>query len=257
MVLATTGARRVPHDRSAQNGINIGRSERLLSVISGGALAAYALRRRDWRGTTLALLGAELLRRGATGHCNLYQALGVSTAGDAEYPARAPGEIVSDAATVDARKAIKIERTLTIARPRQELFAIWRNFERLPEFIPDLESVTSVGQGRSHWVAKLPGDKRVEWDSEIVNELPGQLIAWKTIGEPDVAHAGSVHFSDTADGRGTELRVVVDYEPPGGKLGAMIATFTRLFGQDPDAKIGEDLQRFKMTVEAGAPSTRR
>ncbi len=162
---------------------------------------------------------------------------------------RAPGEIVSAAATVDARNAIKIEERVTIDRPRDELFQIWRNFEQLPSYAEDLESVTALGDGRTHWVARAPGGKELEWDSEMVNEIPGELIAWKTVGNPDVAHAGSVHFRDLSGG-GTEVRVIVDYEPPGGRLGGMVHAFTKLFGQSPEQKIRGDLQQFKARVEA-------
>lgn len=162
---------------------------------------------------------------------------------------RAPGEIVSAAATVDARKAIKIEEHITIDRPRDELFRLWRNFEQLPNYVDDLESVTAVGDGRTHWVASLPGGKRVEWDSELVNEIPGELIAWKTVGNPDVAHAGSVHFRDLAAGT-TDVRIVVDYEPPGGRLGTLVHAFTKMFGQSPDQKISGDLREFKDRVES-------
>jgi len=165
---------------------------------------------------------------------------------------RAPGEIVSAAATVDARKAIKIEEHITIDRSRDELFRIWRNFEQLPKYADDLESVTAVGDGRTHWVARVPGGKRVEWDSEMVNEIPGELIAWKTVGNPDVAHAGSVHFRDAASGT-TDVRIVVDYEPPGGRLGALVHAFTKLFGQSPEQKIPGDLRKFKERVESGSP----
>jgi uncharacterized membrane protein len=164
---------------------------------------------------------------------------------------RRPGELVSDAATVDARKAIKIEERISIDRSPSEVYAIWRNFDRLPEFTEDLESVTAGGDGRSHWVAKLPGGKRVEWDAELVNDIPNQLVAWKTVGHPDVAHAGSVHFDSAPDGRGTVMRFVIDYEPPAGRLGALIAAFTRLFGQAPEAKIRADLRRFKERLEGG------
>ena len=163
---------------------------------------------------------------------------------------RAPGEIVSAAATVDARKAIKIEEHITIDRPRDELFRIWRNFEQLPKHANDLESVTAVGDGRTHWVARVPGGKRVEWDSEMVNEIPGELIAWKTVGNPDVAHAGSVHFRDTGAGT-TDVRIVVDYEPPGGRLGTLVDAFTKLFGQSPQQKIRGALKKFKEQVESG------
>ena len=164
---------------------------------------------------------------------------------------RAPGEIVSAAATVDARKAIKIEEHITIDRPRDELFRIWRNFEQLATYANDLESVTALDDGRTHWVARVPGGRRVEWDSEMVNEIPGELIAWKTVGNPDVSHAGSVHFRDA--GGATEVRIVVDYEPPGGRLGALVHAFTKLFGQSPDQKIRGDLQAFKERVESATP----
>jgi uncharacterized membrane protein len=165
---------------------------------------------------------------------------------------RAPGEIVSAAATVDARKAIKIEDRITIDRARDDVFSIWRNFEQLPSYVDDLESVTALGDGRSHWVARVPGGKRVEWDSEMVNEIPGEIIAWKTVGNPDVAHAGSVHFRDAAAGA-TEFRIVVDYEPPGGRLAALMTNFTKLFGQSPEQRLRAGLEKFKERIETGTP----
>jgi uncharacterized membrane protein len=250
MVLATIGERRVRHDRSGDRGANVGKPERLVSVAWGGALAAYGLRRRDRRGLALALLGAELIRRGATGRCVVYRALGVSTAKDiGRIPPREPGEVVSDAATVDARRAIKIERSIRIWRPRAELFAILRDFEHLAGIIPDLKSVVGLGEGRSHWVAKVPRDRQVEWNAEVINEIPDELIAWKTVGKPDVSHAGSVHFKDVLNGRGTEMRIVLDYEPPGGRLGAAFAPLARHFGQAADSKIRRNLRRFKLTME--------
>ena len=95
----------------------------------------------------------------------------------------------------------------------------------------------------------MPGGKRVEWDAELVNDIPNELIAWKTVGHPDVAHAGSVHFDPAADTRATDMRFIIDYEPPAGRLGALVAAFTRLFGQSPESKIRADLQRFKERVE--------
>ncbi len=172
------------------------------------------------------------------------------------FEPRAPGEIVSAAATVDARKAIKIEHRITIDRPRDEVFRIWRSFEQLPSYVEALESVTALGDGRSHWVARVPGGKLVEWDSELVNEIPGELVAWKTVGNPDVAHAGSVHFRDLAAGA-TEFRVVVDYEPPGGRLAGLINSFTKLFGQSPEQRIRIDLEKFKEQIETRTPSAPR
>lgn len=252
MVMATAGASGAKHARTSHVRLNVSEPERILSMISGSALTVYGLQRRDLRGLSLALLGAELLRRGASGHSLLYDALGLNTAhGPSLAEPRRRGDLASVAATVDARYAIKIERSVTIDRPRDEVFRIWRDFECLPELVDDLRSVTTLGGGRSHWVAKLPGGKTIEWDAELVNEIPGELVAWKTVGDSDVAHAGSVHFRDAPGGRGTEMRTVIDYEPPGGRLSGMLAAFTRLFGQAPDSKLRQDLRRFKMRLEAG------
>jgi uncharacterized membrane protein len=256
MVLATTGVNRVGVDRGSRDRVNVGHPERVVSTLAGGALALYGIQRRDWRGLSLVLVGAALVQRGMSGHSDVYEVLGVNTAdGDAHPPQRARGELVSDAATVDARRSVKIERSVTINRPRMELYAIWRDFDRLPEFIPDLESVATLGNGRSHWVANAPGGKRIEWDAEIVNDIPGELIAWKTVGDPDVAHAGSVHFTGAPGGRGTELRIVLDYEPSVGRLATIIPAPARFLGRVPDAKIRDGLRQFKMRVETGDIST--
>lgn len=247
MVLATEGVTRV-HGATDADGKNVGDGERVLSVVAGGALALAGARRRDLAGLGLALVGAALVRRGATGHCDVYQQLGVSTADGRTVPRRARGEIVSRAATVDARRAIKIERSITVGRPADELYALWRDFEQLPRFMRHLTEVRNEDATHSHWVARLDGGRTVEWDSEIVNDLPGQLIAWKTVGDPDVAHAGSVHFSAAPAGRGTVVRIVLDYEPPAG---ATIARIAHVFAHAPEQLVAEELRRFKRLAETG------
>lgn len=246
MVLATAGASRISgaHTDGRQN---VGDTERVLSVVAGGVIAAYGLRRRDLPGIGLALLGAELVYRGAAGHSFAYDALGVAGTRWRAPARRADGALASDAATVNARHAIKVERTVTVARPRNELYDFWRHFGNLPRFMRHLESVTVQADGRSHWVATAAA-RGFEWDAVLVNDVPNELIAWKTVADPDVAHAGSVHFRDAGPGRGTEVRVVLDYEPPAG---AMIAAIARLFGQAPDALVREELRRFKQLMESG------
>ncbi len=149
---------------------------------------------------------------------------------------------------MDARKAVKIEERIHIARTPAQLYTIWRDFQQLPAYVSDIESVRSLRPGVSHWVAKVPGGHRIEWDAELVNDLPNELIAWKTVANPDVAHAGSVHFH--AAGDGTDMRIVIDYEPPGGTLSLMLEKFTRLFGLAPESKIKAELVQFKQKVEA-------
>ena len=171
------------------------------------------------------------------------------------FPPRARGEIVGNAATVDARAALKIRETIAINCPRAELYAIWHEFSRLPEYLPDIESVTVHNSRDSHWVAKLPAGGRVEWDAEIVNDVPNEIVAWKTVRDSTIPHAGAINFRDSSSG--TEMRVEIDYEPPGGKVGALVARFANLFGQSPEAKVREDLRRFKEQVEANNPEAVR
>jgi uncharacterized membrane protein len=237
MVLATNGPRRLLHASPR----NVSDSERLVSAAVGGLLVASGLKRRGMGGLALALAGAELVRRGATGHCMLYDALGFS--GDTAR-GNGRGDVRGAAATVNARKSIKVERTITIRRTPAVLFEFWRDFSNLPRVLDHLESVSDLGNGRSHWVAKGPAGTQIEWDSEIVNEIPDQLIAWKTVGQPDVAHAGSVHFTPT--GNGTEVRLVMDYEPPAGRLVAVAAA---VMGESPDQKIRSDLEQLKEFFE--------
>jgi len=235
MVLATTGPRRVPSATTK----NVSDSERAVSAAIGGLFVASGLKKRGAGGLALAVIGAELLRRGITGHCMLYEAIGFR-----DDAAGYRSDLRSAAATVNARKSIKVERTIMIEKPSREIYDFWRNFSNLPKVLDHLESVTDLGGGRSHWVAKGPAGTRIEWDSEIVNDIPGELIAWKTVGEPDVAHAGSVHF--TPSGSGTEVRFVMDYEPPAGRL---VAVAARVIGESPDQKIREDLRRLKTLFE--------
>ena len=249
MVLATNGPRRVAHSANK----NVSDSERAVSAAVGGLFVASALKKRGLGGLALALVGAELMRRGATGHCMLYEAIGFSSGGPSDGNGMRIGagthrpDVTGAAATVNARKSIKIERSITINKPAQELYDFWRDFSNLPRVLDHLESVTDLGNGRSHWVALGPANTRIEWDSEMVNDIPGELIAWKTVGEPDVAHAGSIHFTPAA-GRGTTVKLVMDYEPPAGRFVALAA---KVMGESPDQKIQSDLRRLKMLFETG------
>ena len=226
-------------------GTNVGQAERWISAVGGGALALYGLTRGTLGGAGLALAGAALLHRGYSGHCNLYQAIGYSTSGES---AGRGNENVS----VPAGRGVKVEKSVTINRPPEELYQFWRNFENLPRFMNHLESVTVAGGDRSHWVAKGPAGSSVEWDAEVYNEKENELIAWRSLEGSQVDNAGSVHFEPAAGGRGTVVRVVLKYDPPAGKLGAVVA---RLFGESPAQQIDEDLRRFKQLMETGETAT--
>ncbi|MGH9943312.1 MAG: SRPBCC family protein [Pyrinomonadaceae bacterium] len=224
-------------------GINVSQPERWASGIGGGALALYGLTRGSLGGVALALIGGALAYRGVTGHCDVYEAIGVRTAS---------GEIENPNVSVKSGRGIKVEKSVTVNKPAAELYRYWRNFENLPRFMNHLEEVRTSGPTRSHWVAKAPAGTTVEWDAEVYNEKENELIAWRSLEGADVDNAGSVHFKETPGGRGTEVRVSLKYDPPGGALGAAVA---RLFGENPEQQIQEDLRRFKQVLEAGETAT--
>jgi uncharacterized membrane protein len=145
---------------------------------------------------------------------------------------------------------IRVKRSVTIGRPRQELYTFYHDFRNLPRFMRNVESVVVTGDGRSHWVVKAPGGFSVEWDAEITADQPYDLIAWRSVGKADVDNAGVVRFVDAPGSRGTEVHVDLRYEPPGGALGT---AFAKLFGADPGVRVEDDLRRFKQVMEVGEP----
>jgi len=143
-----------------------------------------------------------------------------------------------------------VDESVLISRPISELYRFWRNLENLPRFMSHLESVERITDTLSRWRAKAPAGTTVEWNAEIINEVPDQVIGWRSIEGSDVVSAGSVNFDEA--GRGTRVRVRLQYSPPGGKLGDAVA---RLIGSDAATQIRQDLQRFKQLVEAGQTTT--
>jgi uncharacterized membrane protein len=215
---------------------NVGDTERWVSAIGGGTLALLGLRRGGLSGLALAVGGGLLIHRGVTGRCQVYQRLGISTA-----------EGHGPATSVAAGHGIKVEESITINAPAEQLYRHWRQFSNLPRFMRHLESVTENGD-TSHWIARGPMGARIEWDAKLINDKPNEMIAWQSLEGSTVDNAGSVHFSPAPGNRGTEVRVSLKYDPPAGKAGAMIA---RLFGRAPEQEIREELRRFKQLMETG------
>ena len=241
MVLALTGPRRVP--RIAPGGRNVGNAERVASVIAGSALAIHGIDRRDGVGALLALLGTALVVRGATARCPVYRSLSLSSldaavADDAHEP-------TSRAAIFRASDAVKVERSIVVDRPAAELYAIWKDPANLPRFMDWLEEVHPIDGRRARWRARGPAGTSIEWIAEVINEVPDSLIAWKSIANPDIKNAGSVHFRGSPTG--TEVRLVFEWVPPGGRAGMAVA---KLLGNDPANRIAEGLVKFKEFAEA-------
>ena len=194
--------------------------ERWLPLVVGGVLAAYAIKRSfghrtNGRGTGL------IADRGS----NTRQQLG-------------------------GPRGIHVEHSVTINRPVAEVYRFWRNFENLPKFMQHLDQVAVREGGISHWVAKGPGGIKAEWDARIINEIENKVIGWQSLEGSRVSTAGAVNFEETD--RGTTVHVHLQYNPPGGKLGAALAWLT---GEEPNIQVREDLRRFKQLMETGEIAT--
>jgi len=224
--------------------VNVGDTERWLSLAGGGLLALVGLREGGLTGLLLAGVGGSLIYRGVTGHCPGYSALGINTSG-ACCPSQKAG--------VTGYRGVRVEKSITVNRPPEEVYRAWRNFANLPRFMKHLVSVQEQGN-RSHWVARAPAGLTVAWDAEIIKDEPGRVISWRSLPSATVATAGSVHFSAAPSGRGTEVHVELKYDPPGGQLGSWLAS---AFGADPNRQVEEDLRNFKQMAEGGSWSQGR
>ena len=221
---------------------NVGKNERIASAVGGGALLAYGLKRGDTLGVILSLLGGGLALRGATGHCQLYDALDVDTS-EKNLPKFRRKNKSNNWLT----GRVEVTKSVTINKSPEELFTFWRNFENLPMFMDHLESVEVKGDKNSHWKAKAPLGYSVEWDAQITDEKKDEFIKWRSTQNADIPNSGTVEFKPTVN-RGTEVKVNLIYEAPAGKLGALAA---KLFGEEPEQQVEEDLRRFKRLMEAG------
>lgn len=222
----TSGQERVPNHPSESS--NVSDTERWATLISGGAMVLLGLRQGSLRGALTALAGGGLVYRGLTAQ-----------------------ESIQDTVqnTLGMNQSIRVEKTVTISnKSPEELYQFWRNFENLPHFMKHLKHVSVVNDTRSHWIASAPMGSSVEWDADIINEQENRLIAWASVEGADIDNSGFVRFQPAPAGRGTEVKVVIEYNPPGG---AVTATLAKLFGEEPKQQIGDDLRRFKMLMEAG------
>jgi len=204
----------------------------------GGAALAFSGVRNLTRGKILSGLlmlgaGGMFYTRGKSGHCNFYAKVGVNTARAEQTP-------------------IRLEKVVTINRSPQQVYDFWRDLENLPRFMNHISSVQVRGPVVSHWKAVGPAGVSLEWDAEIVQDVPGQLIAWQSIGETDVPNEGTVRFDEAPGNRGTEVSVVISYTPPMGAVGKAAARFLNTVNS---VQLEQDLKRLKQILETGVTAT--
>lgn len=210
--------------------MNVGSTERIVSAAVGLALMYFGLRKFSIPGLLAGAVGAALFERGASGYCpvnNLAQ----------RGPAKKPVE------------SAEITKSLTINKPRAEVYQYWRKLENLPTFMQHLESVSQTDKKRSNWVAPIPGGVgKISWDAEIVEEVENEKLSWRSVLNAAVDNSGEVLFKDAPGDQGTEIYVIIKYLPPAGAIGSAAA---KLFNPAFKQMVKEDLRRFKRLMETG------
>jgi len=222
--------------------VNVTQNERTISLVGGSVLTVFgvviAITRRNPVGILVALLGGGLVYQGTSGHSPLYRLLGSNRA------VRTNPQNVS----VPHEQGEHIVAVVTIDKPIEELYSIWRNFQNLPSIMSYLEKVEIKDDTHSRWTVKAPTGMKASWDAEIINEVKNQVIGWRSLQDAQVANAGSVRFRPAPYGKGTELRVTLEYVAPGQKLGVAVAKW---LGQNPEEQLQDDLEHFKQYIENG------
>ncbi|NLG50882.1 MAG: DUF2892 domain-containing protein [Chloroflexi bacterium] len=220
---------------------NIGPVERALSLFGGALLMGFGLRSTRRINLPSLIASGLLLYRGFTGHSFLNSLLG-----------RRPGFMRMGRRPTGRRIGLELEEEIVVRRPVEEVYAFWRNLENLPRVMRHLESVTSLGNGRHHWVATLPGRTPItlEWDTAILNERPNELITWRSFTGSEVDQTGSIHFRQLPENQGTEVRLVLEYVPMEGLTAGVSEN---LFGEAMRKEIRDDMERIKRAFERGEP----
>jgi uncharacterized membrane protein len=207
--------------------------ENWLALGAGALLLLAGASRRSAIGACLAVSSAPLLYRGITGR----------------WPDVLNGhEITSTRTALGGEPGLHVRESVRVEAPIADVYRFWRRLDNLPQFMTHLNRVTDTGDGKSRWVAAGPAGLAVEWDAEIIHEIENQVLAWRSLPGSDVVTAGSVNFDAVRGGRSTQVSVHLQYAPPVGKAGALVAS---LFGREPSQTVREDLRHFKQLLEAG------
>jgi uncharacterized membrane protein len=216
---------------------NVGATGRVLSVLSGAALAYYGWnRKKSTLGKSLTTAGTYLVLRGASGYCPINKVLHIDTA----HPETIGFEVTS---------------SVTILKPREEVYQFWRQLENLPRFMQYLEDVKQTSPKHSHWVARIPKNiiyketlTTIEWDAEITQEEENSRIAWRSLPHSEVENSGEVLFMDAPSNRGTEVHATICYHPPAGAVGQLAA---KLLNPAFKELVKQDVRRLKRLLEGG------
>lgn len=214
--------------------ISLSDAEDWVALGTGVLLLLVGASRRSAIGACLAASSAPLLYRGITGR----------------WPDLLNGHAQPDSTktALGGERGMHVRESVRLEVPVADVYRFWRRLDNLPRFMTHLNRVTQTPEGTSHWVAAGPAGIAVEWEAEIINEIENKLLAWRSLPGSDVVTAGSVNFDVARAGQSTQVSVHLQYAPPAGKAGALVAS---LFGREPSQTVREDLRHLKQLLEAG------
>jgi uncharacterized membrane protein len=214
------------HLSSNQEPVNVGRTERTISAIAG-SLLLYYVSKKNKGAAFMALASGYLLYRAVSGHCTVYSAVGRIR--NTDHPSN-----------------INIRTSVTVNRPRDEVYAFWRKLENLPLFMKHLENVDQIDETTSAWKIRIPGGLgELRWEASIVNEEEGSVLSWQSAPGAVIKNAGKINFSDTP-GKGTRIDALISYRAPFGRMGEKCS---RLLTPVFSALVEKDILSFKEYME--------
>lgn len=195
----------------------------LVAGVGGSLLMLWGAQRRTGAGFAVAGAGGALLVRSVQAQ-------------------------VQTRARITDRRAIDIQKSLHIEAPVEQVFDTLARYENFPQFMRHVKSVTTLENGRSHWVVTGPAGTSIEWESVTTAYVPNEVLAWRSARNASIGHSGIMRLRP--EGSGTRLHINMTYHPPAGALGHLVA---RLFGVDAKTDLDEDLLRLKTFLETGVP----
>jgi uncharacterized membrane protein len=229
MTAVAIGVKEHTYPPNLRRDVDLGQPERLASAAAGGLLLFYGLRNPTPINLLLGAVGASLIYQGTVGR-NLVETV------------RTGQPLIAEP------NGLRVKKSMTVNRSPEEVYAFWRNLENLPRFMTHVRSVQRHGDGRSHWVVAGPRGTVLKWDAQITVDRPNEMIAWQTIPGSRIDHRGYVKFVPAPGGRGTEVHVAMEYQPPCGEAGKLLGT---LLGGITEQQIQEQIRNFKNIMETG------
>jgi uncharacterized membrane protein len=175
-----------------------------------------------------------------------------TTRPDADLAAALPVNLLVDPPQDETDHGSSVSRAVIINRPREEVYGFWRELANLPLFMENVRAVEAIDERRSRWTVAGPLGSEVQWDAEIIEDIPGERLAWRSLEGGDIDHEGVITFLTNPFGRGTEVRAMINYDPPAGVIGKVIAKVAQ---REPRIQLRRDLRRFKQLLETGEVPT--